>query len=352
MNAISKNSEIQSLRGLAAISVFLSHSLSLMFGKGPVIFGQNLFFRAAVWSVAFFFFISGYYCFQKLENFNIKNSFKYIGKRIIRIYPVYIITILLGFFLCNLQLRWNPDYFIGNNSVWSRTINIKELIPQFVLLKWFDTELINPPVWTMIVEVKMIFVMIIIVPIIKFLSKYTKFLIIPIILLAIIAGSYIGYLRYLVMFVVGALYFCYKDRFNYDKIITKILFCLLIIYPWISSYFLKYLGKFGKETDSFLVSSIFAVLICIIFNLKDKSIIRKLLFCKFLVYIGNLSYEFYLVHFIILMALRPTMKYINNVYLYTLIAFAFSLCLAVSLHYLLDTLVKKYVKRPILIIAK
>lgn len=350
MNDIGKNREIQSLRGLAAISVFLSHSLSLMFGMGPIIFGQNLFFRAAVWSVAFFFFISGYYCFQKLENFSIRNSFDYLIKRIIRVYPIYIIVILLGFFLCNMQVRWNPEYFVGGNNFWSRPVTINELLPQFVLFKWFNTELINPPVWTLIVEMKMIVIMIMFVPIIKFFCKYSKFIIAPLILVALVAGSYVGYLHYFIMFVIGALYFCYKDRFNYNDIIAKVLLCIFIIYPWISSYFLKYLGNYASEIDNLFIVSIFPIIICILSKLKDNAIVRKLLRYKAFVYIGNLSYEFYLVHFIVLLALRPIMNYINNICYYVSMAFLLALFLAAILHYIQDKIIKRYFERLIVTI--
>lgn len=105
-----------------------------------------MFFESAKWSVFFFYFISGYFSFKRLEKFELKNTASYILEKIIRIYSAYAVAIILAFILCNMQWNWNPALFESFDDTWENSVSISESIPHAILAKWFDTNLLNPPI--------------------------------------------------------------------------------------------------------------------------------------------------------------------------------------------------------------
>lgn len=95
------NNGIQSLRGIAAIVVFLSHGLNVMQSdtidwllKSPF----HFFFDGQI-AVVVFMVLSSYFYYR--VDFSIMNYAKGILRKVKRIYPAHIIVLATAFVLCN-----------------------------------------------------------------------------------------------------------------------------------------------------------------------------------------------------------------------------------------------------------
>ena len=82
---------LQGLRALGMLGIFAFHSGLLLKGTFPV---------------TFFFILSGfvlYYSYNsKIDKFNLKENIKWIKYRMIKLYPIHIIT-----FIMSIVIRWN-----------------------------------------------------------------------------------------------------------------------------------------------------------------------------------------------------------------------------------------------------
>jgi len=89
---------IESIRAFAAISVALFHFIN--FSGGAEVFVENETVKSlsifGAQGVGIFYTISGFIITYSLfvSNYTINNFFRYIGKRLIRLYPPYLATII------------------------------------------------------------------------------------------------------------------------------------------------------------------------------------------------------------------------------------------------------------------
>ena len=147
--------ELDSLRGIAAISVVLAHiTLSLPMEK-------NI-FRLGVSGVDLFFLISGYVIYMTIEKMS--NPVDFIIARIGRLYPAYwfvvVYTFLLFFCWCSLTRMPQKYSFIdllGNLTMFQRYFSAKEIIA---------------PAWTLLIE--MLFYILIVLLFIYKLIKHVE----------------------------------------------------------------------------------------------------------------------------------------------------------------------------------
>lgn len=158
----SKNLSIQSFRAIAALMVFLSHSLMMI--KSDTIARLHdtplHFFFDGQCAVVFFMVLSGY-LYYKAESFSLRKYAKGLWRKVVRIYPAHIIMIGVGVLLCNLQLPYHAELFSEwGNSFWGQPIGMAETLRQMIIaLPGTDPYLVNPPVWYLQVEVRMFILM-------------------------------------------------------------------------------------------------------------------------------------------------------------------------------------------------
>lgn len=141
-------SVLDSLRGLAAMSVCVYH-----FIVGPINFVTDeralSFFSFGKYGVQLFFVISGFVIPWSLYNkkYEISNFFKFLFKRLVRLEPPYLFSVLLVLLLYFLR-----HYFLSENdvrvfSVRQVLLHIGYLIPFFEKYNW-----INEVYWTLAIE--------------------------------------------------------------------------------------------------------------------------------------------------------------------------------------------------------
>ena len=163
------NLNIQGLKGIAAIVVFLSHALNMYkiswvqdFMNTPM----HLFFDGQC-SVIIFLTLSGFFYYKagklKALDYHYMEGLK---KKIIRIYPQYIICIIVGTILCNILCicSYNEDLFTSwSSSFWTQPISMVQLISQIPIFVGLNPDLIDPPVWYLLYEVRAFFIIPIVV---------------------------------------------------------------------------------------------------------------------------------------------------------------------------------------------
>ena len=294
---VQKSGSIQGLKGIAAFIVFLSHAL-MTFKSDLVLAVYHSpfhFLFDGQCSVMIFFSISGFF-YYNAKNSSVKSYFSGIRKKIKKIYPPYIIIMIVGYFLCNLHLDYPASLFTDwSNSFWVKDVSFVELLKQLSILYPHDSKLINSPVWYLNIEVKCFLIIPLII--IAFKSKYGGiWCLFPFWFLMIFGKfSYLGsfligsYCRYLIINKPKLIDLLNKDSFRLSMMVLGII--MLNIRNEIDIF---------PSNANFIIQSIGASIIVSILYIKSYPLFEYQI-CRWL---GDISYEFYLIHFIVILTLK------------------------------------------------
>jgi peptidoglycan/LPS O-acetylase OafA/YrhL len=305
---MTRNFILDNIRGIAIILVVISHfyvnkdymGVELLGSYFPQIeFISNL----GLIGVDLFFFLSGYLIYNKIQEQNFK---EFIIKRIFRIYPIYIFTILLIFIF---------------------SININNLILYLINLSMlqdiFHVKNLNPVFWTLLIEIKFYIIIAVIFMLLKKLQLVEYFIYIPFVfiflniflILTIDRGSIL--LAYFPMFFIVV----YLLKLNIKLSIILIISELINIYLTYHSYY---------------VELFIAVLLFIIIYYKN------ILNFDFLKVLAKVSYSYYLIHTIIgYYMLHLLLQFISNVYVVFFIIIPFVSISIFYLSYILYSFIEK-----------
>ncbi|WP_176520593.1 acyltransferase family protein [Bacillus thuringiensis] len=338
--------ELDSIRGLASLSVLFHHCLlcfNIFLAAHFHNDSKNEFvniisnsplhiFWAGHESVILFFILSGFVLSLPYINNKKQHYPTYIIKRIIRIYFPYIITIFIsGLFFTILNPKGNyselSDWF---NQMWSNPITPFTII-SYLLMLGFDTHNLNTVSWSLVHEMRISFFFpLIMILITRFKRNITLlFGLIGIYCLWItfsflgwhISNSKIAFLiislsntfYYTSFFIAGAVLAKYKEFLIlklksltfYFKLMILLIALLLYTIEWNipGLGILKYTSTKIQLLGINLVIDWFitiGVLILFIFALSSTKF-KNLLKMRFLLHIGKISYSLYLIHPIILL---------------------------------------------------
>lgn len=197
-------------------------------------------------------------------------------------------------------------------------VSFTELLKQLSILIPHDTHLINPPSWYVPVEVRLF----IVIPFIVMLSSNFK----NGWLLFLFGGlsSFFGSSFYGTCFcgcLIRIIYENFKDnrlfRSFFSNIVTAV-FALTLLN--INNY------VHIENNCTFGIQS-FAASVLVLNLWINKTVLAN----KLLVSFGNISYEFYLIHFIVLLLMKV---FYYDIYSYIIISFLLSLLLAKAMNYI------------------
>lgn len=243
---IIKSTNINIFRFIAALLVIFSHSYYVaqsiedpmsVFSNGQINFGGI--------AVAFFFFLSGMYVTKSIMSSDGKSA-DYMKKRCKRIFPQLWTVVLISVFiigpLCTEYTA--PDYFSDINT-YKYLLN-GALIPVHILPGVFTHNIyittFNGPLWTMPVEFLGYIVILITynisirkqIWIFKFNNIF--WIIFGGLLFSLLCSTYIlnniflvNVIRAMMFFVIGVLYYCYKDRIVLSVPIAVVLLLLSVV---------------------------------------------------------------------------------------------------------------------------
>ncbi|OLS38434.1 acyltransferase [Bacillus sp. MRMR6] len=312
----SRYKELDSLRGIAAMSVFLFHIAMILpdSWKGDILWDILFFsplhiFFTGEQPVILFFVLSGFVL--SLVYFSGKKiSYpSFITKRIFRLYLPYAVSIVVAITLCLLFSKQGNDN-LGNlfNIVWMDPMNISSVLDHFLFIGNYNVYSFNIVIWTLIHEMRISFILpLLVVFAIRFGWKIN--LTIGIGLATIGAAFHLLYqdsyqpfyksLIYILMFIVGIL--LSKNR-NYlismfksftkgRKIVIALFGTILYIYAdlLINPLLIDWTATLG-------------VSILLIVSLSSQ-VASKILLLKPLQFFGKVSFSLYLYHFPILLCL-------------------------------------------------
>ena len=282
---------IQFLRAISVLLVFFYHLKLSYFEYGFI-------------GVDIFFVISGYVITSRIYNeyleFKEFNFLKFYKKRIYRIYPV--LFSIFSFTLIFIILFQPLDLFLNNLKVFFFTIfGISNLYYLFSSKDYFDTVFEDPYAhsWSLGVEEQFYLLFpILFIIILKYIKKINLNIIL--ISLIIIIGVIFTYLfsndgktifysplfRFW-QFLLGSLIFLISTKIDKKNLMVSILIFLSLI-----TFIIK--GKTFDGVTLTLLSSILASLFILFY--EDKKYGKLFFENNFLVFLGNISYSFYLWH--------------------------------------------------------
>jgi peptidoglycan/LPS O-acetylase OafA/YrhL len=317
---INRYDQLDSLRGLAALTVVIYHALNLTIERWSEI--ANPIWRLVmkspirvVWSghqaVILFFVLSGFVLSLQFLKENHKVSYKnFLIKRICRIYIPYLLAVAIGFVM---RISFSRVHYEG---IWQGTIDWKVIVNHILMIGMFDQNAFDPVIWSLVQEMRIS----ILFPIIMLLVNrydYKRMLAIGAVLslLGITlhyvfrnsgidkVTNYYDTLLYSFMFIVGALIAKYLGSIIqfYDRLRPS----GRIVLPFFGLFIYVYSGIFFGG----VIARSLGDLICmvgsaiLIISALCAARFAQMLKVKPLVFFGKISYSIYLLHLIIFLTI-------------------------------------------------
>jgi len=153
--------QLDGLRGLAALLVFVEHAHNSFAGPDPVSFLRYTPLGPLLWgaqtSVILFFVLSGLVLALPAMRATPKPFIffhaRFMTLRIFRIYPAFWFALLVSLAASALYVPSNGGTLFWNSSPWE--IPHREMLHYFLLIPNFHAALIDGPTWTLTVEMQM-----------------------------------------------------------------------------------------------------------------------------------------------------------------------------------------------------
>jgi len=308
---------LDSLRGIAAIMVVFYHFIGWHYPSSLKFHLSSFIFNGSD-AVSFFFVLSGLVLslglFKTIDKLNIWN---YTYRRILRLYPAYVLIVLANFLYWNraaIDLSLLKELFYNNSqNIWQELLLLRSNHKFYV------------PGWTLEVEMALSLLMPLIVVVAKYNVKYLYFLL----LLPFLISGHIS--SFIFHFTLGTLIaYYYDDIKNYDFKSSKWFKFRYLIYLGIFFFYsirhIERMSAFGPfyykmmqylRIDNFHYTGLAsaAILMIVINNQKIQHFLHKKIF-KFL---GEISYSVYLTHWLFVMVImehwQSLLAYFPNFYL-------------------------------------
>jgi peptidoglycan/LPS O-acetylase OafA/YrhL len=289
--------ELDALRGIAALAVVLFHFTFGIDNGWYTISPDKFYFRYGNLGVHLFFFISGFVIFMTLEK--TKNSVSFIVSRFSRLYPAYWAAIFTTVLLTTLL---SVPFQQGIYS-------FKQVLVNLTMLQyWLKVENVDGAYWTLAVELTFYFIMWIIyvfkkLHYIEWISLIWLTISLVFALLDIPLAKYINailILKYAPLFISGILF--YKIKTGQSNAYHHILVFLSFIVETIVLY------STGADFVVYtVITCYYAIFYLFVYGLM------KFLNNKALLFLGSISYTLYLIHENIGMAIIYWFKKIADI---------------------------------------
>lgn len=291
-----KMESLTSIRGLCVLLVISAHLVPYLKDAKPIVYSIGS------TGVIGFFTLSSYLICRAL--FNNKFSYKsFIIRRIIRIYPLFVINFLIFVFILNF-LKRNESNYPGFNF-----FNMREwflLIANFTDISFGTSPFSH--LWSVCVEMHFYLLL----PLLALINKkYRNYFLIFLILFSCVINFYLVNnlisnnvwlltTSHIGSFSMGALIAnneTYLKKFAYGREVLVLLIPILVIYTTSNSFFY---GRFSGI--NYLISSIiYSIMILIGLNNPTRK-------NNFLHFLGDRSYSIYLTHFTIIIIFMAKFK--------------------------------------------
>lgn len=284
---------LDGLRGLAILMVVLFHAYSRWSEIVPYSnqFSNFLLFEYGKFGVQLFFMISGFVILMTLENCNDFTSFMY--RRWLRLFPAMLV--------CSMIIYLTSSFFVDGpkgHSVLKDTIPGLLFVEPELITLIFDSPqgVLEGSFWSLFVEMKFY----IFAGLLYFFTT-KKIMINTIIILFLISTAYIKLSQVMVMpqsfqigmrllsiehfgwFAVGALFYEYHLKKNKASILIAVFIALVAARN----------ANYGFLSEGmFIIVPIISIFVLALINTRLQSLLQN----KVLIFLGFISYPFYLLH--------------------------------------------------------
>lgn len=289
---------LDSVRGIAAMMVVIYHFIGWRWGDYTKYHAASIVFNGSD-AVSFFFVLSGLVLSYKYFHSDAEvNLPRYTYKRILRLYPAFIVTILINYFYWNRGMIMDgqilaimKDMFLENRKgLWQELVMVRNAHKYYI------------PGWTMGVEMALSLLM----PLFIFIGRNKIKMIWWFLFISLVMGSYIS--MFVFHFLLGTLiaYYFPKIR-DFDFKASKwYAFRIPISVLVIILYSVRHLDRmFPFPTGYHHVANMlkidffhftgFASAIILLFIINSPRL-QKILEIKPLMFLGKISYSVYLMH--------------------------------------------------------
>ena len=326
MSTSTRINELDSLRGIAALAVFILH-LKLIFPDNTlsdiITFSPLRIFIAGQEAVILFFVLSGFVLSLPYHNGkNIPYS-KYLTRRICRIYIPYIVAVALS--ITAKQALYNgkiPTLNAWFNSFWWQSVTPQVITEHVFMIKAYGSNL-NPVLWSLVYEMRLS----ILFPLIILATRHTSIktslfiasscsVVAILLVLALsppeIAVDYLYTIHYASMFIIGATVAKYKgwlsERLQALPIKSKYLLITVSMALFLYAYAPFSFAQSQDNVTMFCITVIRSWLVSIgsvvlILLAMTPNMFSAMLNSKPAIFLGKISYSLYLVHFIAFLAI-------------------------------------------------
>ena len=299
---INRYQELDSLRGIAALSVVLFH-FTFGYDNGlKVLSDDKFYFRYGSLGVSLFFIISGFVIFMTLQK--TKNTSDFIVSRFSRLYPAYWACIITTVILTTaLSVPFQQNMF-----------NMGQILVNFSMFQyWFKIKDVDGVYWTLAIELTFYAIMYFVFLINKqqHIALFCSIWLALSVLFAAFDIPFKNYinvifiLKHAPLFVAGITFYLLKSNPKDYYLHTLVLFSLF------SEYVLLY-----KLDSQLVVYAIVTSFFCIFYLfIYDR---LRFLSINILLFFGSISYSLYLIHENIGVALIYWLKKVYDVQLFYL----------------------------------
>ncbi len=289
--------ELDSLRGLASVTVFFSHFVLGSVITAPFFLSLNFTPLHLLWdgasAVSFFFILSGFVlALPYVNNERPIALLSYYVKRVFRIYPAFIVAIAISMLLKTWVYNGNGlthfSPWLMRIWQWDNRENIAQIIKTFTLIGNFTPGLIDAVIWSLAIEMNISLLIPFLVSIIR---KHE--LIFSLLFMAVLL--YVGINFYVCFFYAGVLLAKYRQPIGVfiSSASAAVRFSLfvaaIVLY---SSSFTFHLNPDRHFHDYLSAAGSCLFIVLALYNPGFSSFLKNKV-CQFL---GKISYSFYLLH--------------------------------------------------------
>ena len=344
----SRLSQLDALRGLAALSVFLGHAFGMMSPSSKLLLTiQNTplhFFYDGNAAVLLFFVLSGFVLNLRYADGRSHPSGwvgSFIIRRVFRIYPAFLASMGLAvlFRTCLFRPEWTNGFSDWFSSLWRAPLLWGEVARCSTLVApGIQTRFINPPDWSLVYEMRISFFFPIIILVVnpKRRPRWDLVLIIAVYVLSLVLTPFASSFQYIPQFALGAVCAKYFGRIQ-PKLAAfsssaKVLWLMIALFLYGASAMTEPL-RLHDWRLTFLIAQMVGLGSAVIILVSASSgRISSLLRARVCQFVGCTSYSFYLTHFLFLFVVAPPCYLATGSYL---IAWLVTLAVAYLVSYLL-----------------
>jgi peptidoglycan/LPS O-acetylase OafA/YrhL len=351
----SRLSELDALRGLAALSVFVSHAFGMMPQTPKLLVAiENTplkFFYDGYAAVLLFFVLSGFVLnlrYAEAKSYAPGWAGSFIIRRACRIYPAFLASIGLAVFFrtCFFSPERTHPFSAWFATIWEEPLSWGQVARCLTLIgPNVHAAAINPPVWSLVFEMRisLFFPLVILLVNPKRNGWLDALLVITLYLVSMLLTPFAASFNFFPQFVLGAMCAKYFSRIQPRLAAlsgpSKVIGLLVALALYGTAVTVAPLHLQGGRV-SFLVTQLVSLGAAgFILASASSGRISRLLKTGVFQFLGRTSYSFYLSHFLFLLTVAPLLYLASGSYLIAWLG-----TLAVT--YLVSDLLFKFVEAP------